>query len=69
MLECPSTKNAIPYCIASGRHITLNDMVISPCGFPAAYGAYATLIESDGVCPMCSQVVPPAPATCPTARE
>jgi len=56
VLECPSTKNPIPYCLASGRHVTLNDMCLCPmCGFPALYGAMCKLIESDGTCPMCSQ--------------
>jgi len=58
VLECPSTKNYIPYCVASGRHITLSDLTLCPsCGFPAQYGAMTKLVESDGVCPMCSQEV------------
>lgn len=58
VLECPSTRNAIPYCIATGRHITLSDLSLCPsCGFPALYGPMCTLIESDGSCPMCSQEV------------
>ncbi|KAL1529596.1 hypothetical protein AB1Y20_000539 [Prymnesium parvum] len=58
VLECPSTRNAIPYCVASGRHITLNDLCLCPsCDFPAIYGSMAKLVESEGTCPMCSQEV------------
>ena len=58
-LECPSTKNQIPYCIASGRHIVLTDLCLCPsCGFPALFSAFTRLLESDGQCPMCVQQVP-----------
>jgi len=56
-LECPSTKNTIPYCVASGRHIVTSDMCLSPCGFPASFSGYTALIESEGACPMCTQPV------------
>ena len=38
-LECPSTKNTIPYCVATGRHVVTSDMCLSPCGFPARRAA------------------------------
>ena len=28
-LECPSTRNTLPYCIATGRHIVLHDLCAS----------------------------------------
>merc|ERR1719502_2363333 len=59
-LECPSTRNTLPYCIATGRHIVLSDLCLSPCGFPALYSAYTAMIESEGKCPMCSSDVAPA---------
>jgi WD repeat-containing protein 19 len=58
-LECPSTKNQIPYCVASGRHVVLSDMCLCPsCGFPALFSCFTRLLESDGQCPMCVQQVP-----------
>ena len=59
VLECPSTRNPIPYCVATGRHIVLSDLTLCPsCSFPASFSAFTKLIESEGVCPMCSQEVP-----------
>jgi len=57
VLECPSTRNTLPYCVATGRHIVLADLTMTPCGFPALFSAYTALIESEGTCPMCQQEV------------
>jgi len=57
-LECPSTKNTIPYCIATGRHIVLSDLCLCPgCDFPALFSQFTRLMESDGTCPMCTQSI------------
>jgi len=57
-LECPSTRNTIPYCIATGRHIVLQDLTTCPsCSFPALYSAFSALIEAEATCPMCSQEI------------
>merc|ERR1711988_1106693 len=57
-LECPSTRNTIPYCIATGRHIVLQDLTTCPsCSFPALYSGFSALIEAESTCPMCSQEV------------
>ena len=57
-LECPSTKNTIPYCIATGRHIVLSDLCLCPsCSFPALYSAFTAMIEKETVCPMCQQEI------------
>ena len=54
-LECPSTRNTIPYCIATGRHIVLSDLTVCPsCEFPASFSAFTKLMEAEGACPMCS---------------
>ena len=54
-LECPSTRNTIPYCIATGRHIVLTDLTVCPsCEFPASFSAFTKLMEAEGACPMCS---------------
>jgi WD repeat-containing protein 19 len=57
-LECPTTRNLIPYCVATGRHIVLHDLCVCPsCAFPAIYSAFTRLISQmdDHACPMCSQ--------------
>lgn len=57
-LECPLTKNTLPYCVATGRHIVLSELCICPtCCFPALYGPFAALVQSESTCPMCQQVV------------
>ena len=58
ILECPSTRNSIPYCVATGRHIVLSDLTICPnCGFPAIYSSFAAFVEAEHQCPMCQQEV------------
>ena len=60
VLECPSTRNTIPYCIATGRHIVLSDLTTCPsCSFPALYSGFTALIEAERQCPMCQQEVSP----------
>ena len=61
VLECPSTRNTLPYCIATGRHITTDDLMVCPsCSFPALYSRFAALVEAGETCPMCQQEVPAA---------
>lgn len=59
-LECPTTKNVIPYCVATGRHVVLHDLCVCPaCAFPALYSAFARLLDQtdERACPMCHQQV------------
>ena len=57
-LECPSTRNTLPYCIATGRHVVLNDLTLCPsCSFPALFSEFTKMIESESQCPMCQQEV------------
>ena len=59
-LECPTTKNVIPYCIATGKHIVLHDLCVCPsCAFPASFTAFTKLIDQmeDHSCPMCNQPI------------
>jgi WD repeat-containing protein 19 len=59
VLECPSTRNTIPYCIATGRHIVLHDLALCPsCSFPASFSYFTKLVEAEGTCPMCMAQVP-----------
>merc|ERR1712146_724350 len=58
-LECSTTKNTIPYCLATGRHITITDLTLCPsCYFPASFSAFTKLIDKEKTCPMCQQDVP-----------
>jgi len=57
-LECPSTRNTVPYCIATGRHIVLHDLCCCPsCNFPACFSYFTKLVEAEGTCPMCMDQV------------
>ncbi|CAG5939375.1 unnamed protein product [Menidia menidia] len=55
-LLCISCKNNLPYCIATGRHMLKEDWSICPhCEFPALYSQFVLLLETETVCPMCSE--------------
>ena len=57
-LECPSTRNQLPYCIATGRHIVVDDLMLCPsCSFPALFSEFTKMIEAETQCPMCQQEV------------
>ncbi|XP_072262418.1 WD repeat-containing protein 19 [Pyxicephalus adspersus] len=57
-LLCPGCKNNLPYCIATGRHMIKDDWCICPhCEFPALYSEFKILLESESICPMCSEKV------------
>lgn len=59
-LDCPSCKNTLPYCIATGRHMTLADWAWCPnCRFPALGGPFQAMLGSVGSCPMCSAALAP----------
>ncbi|XP_034942725.1 WD repeat-containing protein 19 [Chelonus insularis] len=55
-ITCDKCKNTIPFCIATGRHIDENDFTACPqCDFPAIKSEYLRIIETEEVCPMCSE--------------
>ncbi|NXM77221.1 WDR19 protein, partial [Serilophus lunatus] len=55
-LLCPSCKNNLPYCIATGRHMVREDWTVCPhCGFPALYSEFKNMLQTENVCPMCSE--------------
>nr|XP_002124215.1 WD repeat-containing protein 19-like [Ciona intestinalis] len=57
-LVCPSCRNNIPYCIATGRHITRDRMSSCPkCNFPAFYLDFQNYLDAGSICPMCSDNV------------
>eukprot|EP01112_Ceratiomyxa_fruticulosa_P008153 TRINITY_DN2109_c0_g1_i1.p1 TRINITY_DN2109_c0_g1~~TRINITY_DN2109_c0_g1_i1.p1 ORF type:complete len:1418 (-),score=299.30 TRINITY_DN2109_c0_g1_i1:29-4282(-) len=53
-LDCPSCKESLPCCIASGRHMTLDNWSNCPnCKFPALYSSFVKLLNFEKACPMC----------------
>ncbi|XP_041121208.1 WD repeat-containing protein 19 [Polyodon spathula] len=55
-LLCPGCKNNLPHCIATGRHMVKEDWTVCPhCDFPALYSEFKILLETETVCPMCSE--------------
>ncbi|KAI1887644.1 hypothetical protein AGOR_G00192430 [Albula goreensis] len=55
-LLCPGCKNNLPYCIATGRHMVKEDWSVCPhCNFPALHSELLALLETESVCPMCSE--------------
>uniref|UniRef100_A0A8D0A626 WD repeat-containing protein 19 n=1 Tax=Sander lucioperca TaxID=283035 RepID=A0A8D0A626_SANLU len=57
-LLCISCKNNLPYCIATGRHMLKEDWSACPhCEFPALYSEFLLLLETETVCPMCSETL------------
>ena len=58
-LDCPSCKNFIPFCIASGKHMTIYEWSNCPlCKMPAQYSSFKKMLEQDSTCPMCEGQVP-----------
>jgi len=46
LLECPSTRDALPMCIITGKHMLLNDWCCCPITkFPALYSEYVKYIQ------------------------
>lgn len=47
-LVCPTTHDAIPMCIITGRHMLMNDWCFCPVSkFPALYSEYVRYIDED----------------------
>ena len=60
-LYCGQCKNYIPYCVASGYHISPSDLTMCPlCKFPAIKSEFVKLIEDGVVCPMCVETIGPS---------
>ncbi|XP_028834024.1 WD repeat-containing protein 19 isoform X2 [Denticeps clupeoides] len=57
-MMCLGCKNNLPYCIATGRHMVKDDWSECPhCKFPALYSEFIKLLETETVCPMCSETL------------
>ena len=49
-LECPTTRDAIPMCIVTGRHMILEDWCFCPNSrFPALYSKYVEYIKNEAL--------------------
>ena len=60
MLDCSSCKNSLPFCLVTGKHMTLDDWSQCPtCKFPALFTPFLKLLRVEPVCPMCSSQVNP----------
>ncbi|XP_067949190.1 WD repeat-containing protein 19-like isoform X2 [Watersipora subatra] len=61
-LTCPECKNQIPYCIATGVHLTKADLGACPkCDFPALYEPFTKFQNGDDpTCPMCTETLTPS---------
>ncbi|KAJ1425692.1 hypothetical protein B484DRAFT_432008, partial [Ochromonadaceae sp. CCMP2298] len=47
-LECPTTRDALPMCVVTGRHMVLDDWCFCPTSkFPALYSEYVKYIEGE----------------------
>lgn len=58
-LDCGECKNFLPYCIATGKHMTLLNFTTCPsCSFPALFPDFKALLEkTNGTCPMCTETI------------
>ena len=61
-LDCDNCKNSIPFCIASGQHMTLDDWCNCPVsGMPALLSEYRKILTvEDSSCPVGEGVVDPS---------
>jgi WD repeat-containing protein 19 len=60
-LNCDACKATIPFCIVSGRHMTLEDCSsCTHCKFPALFSSLAAYLTVEPACPMCSTAIMPA---------
>jgi WD repeat-containing protein 19 len=59
-VSCMVCKNEIPFCIATGHHISRHDITFCPhCDFPALLQPLERLLAAEPTCPMCSSEIPP----------
>ncbi|GBG32352.1 WD repeat-containing protein 19 [Hondaea fermentalgiana] len=62
-LTCPRTKNHIPFCVVTGRHMVADDWCVCPVSkMPALYSEYVKYLESvktpeERVDPVCGEPV------------
>ncbi|KAI8836727.1 hypothetical protein BJ741DRAFT_708422 [Chytriomyces cf. hyalinus JEL632] len=53
-LDCIDCKNHLPYCISSGKHMTIEGWSACPsCEFPSLINEFKAVVSQTGACPMC----------------
>jgi WD repeat-containing protein 19 len=53
-LDCSECKSKLVFCIASGKHVVLDDWYECPvCEFPGIGKYLKAVVEVTGCCPMC----------------
>ncbi len=58
LLDCPGCKNTIPYCVTTGKHMTIDDWAFCPsCAFPTLFSAFTSGQGPSCVCSMCDNAV------------
>ncbi|KAJ3394005.1 WD repeat-containing protein 19 [Entophlyctis sp. JEL0112] len=54
-LDCIECKNHLPYCISTGKHMTLEEWSTCPnCEFPSLLSGFKLIVSHTKVCPMCN---------------
>ncbi|WIA17827.1 hypothetical protein OEZ85_009333 [Tetradesmus obliquus] len=57
-LQCISCQNTIPFDIATGNRMTLQDWCECPgCHLPCSSQAFLAILSAEGRCPMCNEAV------------
>ena len=57
---CPESKNYLPFCIASGKHMVISEWSCCPiCKMPCNFTEMKKVLENEPVCPMCEAPVSP----------
>nr|CAB3267687.1 WD repeat-containing protein 19-like [Phallusia mammillata] len=57
-LICPGCRNTLPYCVATGRHVTRDNLTNCPrCQFPAISSELQRYLDVEPSCPMCAERV------------
>jgi len=60
LLDCPSCLSVIPYCIATGHHMVLEEWTqCTNCKFPALFTSFKKVLENEPICPMCAKECAP----------
>jgi WD repeat-containing protein 19 len=54
MLDCPTCKNFVPYCVSTGMHVVASDLCVCPaCRFPSLHSALTAQLAVESSCAMC----------------
>ncbi|KAL4704097.1 hypothetical protein ACJJTC_016355 [Scirpophaga incertulas] len=57
-LRCGRCEAELPMCLASGLHIVKDDLTACPeCDFPAIFSEFREILQDEGKCPMCGEIV------------